>query len=112
MVVWPPRLERGDDENLVLMRVPGASRPHSQVCVCWPGPWRSSRGNTRTSPREALREELPWLPWLPESERNDCLRELLANLLAGADTGHLIPFAQGYWSWKSTAEVRSDPELG
>jgi hypothetical protein len=37
--------------------------------------------------------------------------ELLDHLLAGADTGLLVPFARALGEWKSTAEIYSDPEL-
>src|SRR4030095_1160031 len=60
---------------------------------------------------ELLAEELPWLAWLPAAERLACVQELLADLLAGADTGLLTPFARNLASWRSTAEVWSDPEL-
>jgi hypothetical protein len=60
---------------------------------------------------EALGEELPWLVWLPEPERDACVKELLADLVAGAETGLLLPFARNLASWRSTAEVWSDPAL-
>lgn len=56
---------------------------------------------------EALAEELPWLTWLKDEERPTCVRELLA----GADTGLLVPFARNLASWRSTAEAWSDPRL-
>jgi PHD/YefM family antitoxin component YafN of YafNO toxin-antitoxin module len=103
-------LERRDDENLVLMRAGRfeASQTGTRLLA------RSLAIIARRYPElaeEALRDELPWLRWLPENEQADCLRELLADLLAGADTGHLLPFARDYWGWRSTAEVRSDPAL-
>ncbi|MFI1416965.1 hypothetical protein ACH4VX_03075 [Streptomyces sp. NPDC020731] len=60
---------------------------------------------------EALAEELPWLHWLPEHERHTCVRELLADLIAGADTGLLLLFARSLASWRSTAEAWSDPQM-
>lgn len=33
------------------------------------------------------------------------------HLLAGAETGLLLPFARALREWKATAEVYSDPEL-
>ncbi|MEV4351388.1 hypothetical protein AB0J83_43585 [Actinoplanes sp. NPDC049596] len=60
---------------------------------------------------EALAEELPWLTWLPAEERLTCVQELLADLMAGADTGLLIPFARNLASWRSAAEAWSDPQL-
>ncbi|QYC39100.1 hypothetical protein Nocox_07375 [Nonomuraea coxensis DSM 45129] len=58
-----------------------------------------------------LAEELPWLTWLPDAERHECVRELLAHLMAGADTGELLPFARALTSWRSTAVIWSDPQL-
>jgi len=49
--------------------------------------------------------------WLPATERLTCVQELLADLVAGADTGLFIPFARNLASWRSTAEVWSDPRL-
>ncbi|WFE25732.1 hypothetical protein O7623_20460 [Solwaraspora sp. WMMD791] len=60
---------------------------------------------------ELLAEELPWLTWLPPEERVVCVRELLADLVAGADTGLLTPFARNLASWRSTAEAWADPSL-
>ena len=60
---------------------------------------------------EVLTKELPWITWLPETERDTCLRELLSHLIAGADTGELLPFDRALISWRSTAVVWSDPQL-
>ncbi|MGP3954404.1 hypothetical protein ACTWPT_00295 [Nonomuraea sp. 3N208] len=60
---------------------------------------------------EVLAEELPWLTWLPDTERHECVRDLLSHLIAGADTGELLPFARSLTSWRSTAVIWSDPEL-
>lgn len=64
----------------------------------------------RPPAEKALTEELPWLHWLPESERHSCVRELPADLIAGAGTG-LLPFARSLASWRSTAEAWSDPQV-
>jgi hypothetical protein len=58
-----------------------------------------------------LTEELPWMRWLPESDQARCVDELMGELVAGADTGILEPFARTLAVWRSTAEVWSDPEL-
>ncbi|WP_175583112.1 hypothetical protein [Nocardia cyriacigeorgica] len=60
---------------------------------------------------EVFAEELPWLTWLPEPARPQCVGELLDHLLAGAETGLLLPFSRALREWQSTAEVYSDPEL-
>lgn len=59
---------------------------------------------------EALTQDLPWLTWLPEAERKQCVRELLDHLVEGADTGELLPYARAKLSWKSTAFTWSAPE--
>jgi hypothetical protein len=58
-----------------------------------------------------LTEELLWIRWLPESDRVRCAENLPGELVAGAETGVLEPFARTLAAWRSTAEVRSDPEL-
>jgi hypothetical protein len=65
----------------------------------------------RSLAEDVFAEELPWLVWLPVEARPECVTELLDHLLAGADTGLLLPFARALREWKSTAEIYSDPEL-
>ncbi|MFG1702761.1 hypothetical protein ACFLIM_06180 [Nonomuraea sp. M3C6] len=60
---------------------------------------------------KALANEFPWLAWLPDIERHQCVRELLTHLIAGADTGELMPFERSLISWRSTAVIWSDPQL-
>jgi len=67
--------------------------------------------DTNYSAVEVLAEELPWLQWLPEQERSECVAELLRYLAAGADTGPSLPLSQALTSWRSTAEVWNDPAL-
>lgn len=59
----------------------------------------------------ALVEELPWLTWLPDAERQACIREVLGHLVAEADTGDRLPTARAIAAWHATAVVWSDPEL-
>ncbi|WP_457031488.1 hypothetical protein [Kitasatospora sp. P5_F3] len=103
-------LERRDEENLVLMRAERFEATASGLRFAA----RSLAILARRAPdlaEELLAEELPWLHWLPENERGACVRELLADLVAGADTGLLLPFARNLASWRATAEVWSDPQL-
>ncbi|MEY9946393.1 hypothetical protein [Kitasatospora sp. GAS1066B] len=102
-------LERRDEENLVLMRVERFEATASGLRIAA----RSLAilaGRQPDLAEEVLAEELPWLHWLPETERGTCVRELLADLVAGADTGLLLPFARNLASWRATAEVWSDPK--
>lgn len=101
-------LERRDAENLVLMRserfqamTDGLSLAAKSLAVI-------ARTN-RPLAEEVFAEELPWLVWLPAEARFECVSELLDHLLAGAETGLLLPFARSRREWRSTAEVYSDP---
>ena len=103
-------LERRDAENLVLMRserfeamVDGLRLAARSLAVV-------ARAN-RALAEEVFAEELAWLTWLPAEARPECLGDLLDQLLAGAETGLLVPFARALREWKSTAEIYSDPEL-
>lgn len=103
-------LERRDEENLVLTRAERFEATSTGLRIAARSLAILARRH-RELAEEALAEELPWLTWLPAEERFACVRELLADLLAGADTGLLIPFARNLASWRSTAEAWSDPEL-
>ncbi|MEV5836768.1 hypothetical protein [Nocardia sp. NPDC052112] len=103
-------LERRDAENLVLMRserfeamVKGLGLAARSLAII-------ARVN-RSLAEEVFAEELPWLVWLPEQARPQCVKELLDHLLAGSETGLLLPFARALREWQSTAEIYSDPEL-
>ncbi|MEO3854993.1 hypothetical protein [Acrocarpospora sp. B8E8] len=103
-------LERRDAENLVLMRserfqamTDGLRLAARSLAIVA----RTNRGLAE----EVFSEELPWLKWLPAEARLECVSELLDHLLAGAETGLLVPFARALREWISTAEIYSDPEL-
>lgn len=103
-------LERRDEENLVLTRVERFDAVATGLRIAARSLAILARRH-RDLAEEALAEELPWLTWLPDEERPNCVRELLADLLAGAETGLLVPFARNLASWRSTAEAWSDPRL-
>ncbi|MFB4279019.1 hypothetical protein ACBJ59_27270 [Nonomuraea sp. MTCD27] len=103
-------LERRDDENLILMRAERFEAGASSLRIAARALAIVARRNGDLA-EEVLAEELPWLTWLPDAERHECVRELLNHLIAGADTGELLPFARALTSWRSTAVVWSDPRL-
>ncbi len=103
-------LERRDEENLVLMRAERFEAAAMGLRIAARSLAVLAR-RQRDLAEELLAEELPWLTWLPATERVACVRELLADLVAGADTGLLTPFARNLASWRSTAEAWSDPTL-
>ncbi|WP_431926642.1 hypothetical protein [Nonomuraea jabiensis] len=103
-------LERRDDENLILMRAERFQAGVTSLRIAARALAIVARRNSALA-EEVLAEELPWLTWLPETERHECVRELLGNLMAGADTGELLPFGRSLTSWRSTAVIWSDPRL-
>ncbi|WP_248965298.1 hypothetical protein [Sphaerisporangium perillae] len=103
-------LERRDDENLVLMRAERFEAGAATLRIAARALAILARRNSDLA-EEVLAEELPWTTWLPESERHACVRELLGHLMAGADTGELVPFSRALTSWRSTAVAWSDPQL-
>lgn len=103
-------LERRDDENLILMRAERFQAGMTSLRIAARALAIVARRNSALA-EEVLEEELPWLTWLPDMERQECVRELLSNLIAGADTGELLPFGRSLTSWRSTAVIWSDPRL-
>lgn len=103
-------LERRDAENVWLVRDERYQAARAALLTLARSMTIVARSN-RVLAEEALAEDLPWLTWLPENERLQCVRELLAHLLAGADTGELLPYARARRSWTSTALAWSDPEI-
>jgi hypothetical protein len=103
-------LERRDAENLVLMRSERFEALFAGLGLAARSLAIVAKGN-RGLAEDVFAEELPWLTWLPEQARPQCVRELLDHLLAGAETGLLLPFARALREWQSTAEIYSDPEL-
>jgi PHD/YefM family antitoxin component YafN of YafNO toxin-antitoxin module len=103
-------LERRDAENLVLMRSERFQAMADGLRLAARSLSLVAKAN-RAMAEEVFAEELPWVKWMPEQERRECVTELLDDLLAGADTCLFLPFARNLVAWKHTAEVWSDPEL-
>jgi hypothetical protein len=60
---------------------------------------------------EALTHALPWMAWLPISEKIKCLEDLLGDLRAGAETSEMRPFIMSLAAWQTTAIAWADPEV-
>ncbi len=103
-------LERRDEENLVLTTFTRFAARQEGMTVA-----ARLLGDVVRDQAQIMAglfgRELPWLRWLPEKEHTQCVEELLGELVAGADTGVLEPFARALAAWRSTAEVWSNPEL-
>ncbi|GAA2060619.1 hypothetical protein GCM10009839_84240 [Catenulispora yoronensis] len=103
-------LERRGEANLALMYEHAHNGEVSALSLMA----RSFAALNRRDPElteEILSEEISWLHWLPAKERPECVKELLADLVAAADTGLIMPFVRDFRAWRATAEVWSDPEL-
>jgi hypothetical protein len=59
----------------------------------------------------SLVDALPWLRFLPYTERPTFLREFLETVEACSSVGNNAALAQLLHEWKATAEVYSDPAL-
>jgi hypothetical protein len=53
---------------------------------------------------------LPWLHFLPESERELFIDEFVRTAAACTDTGSFAPLGRLVGDWKATAETYADPE--
>jgi hypothetical protein len=60
---------------------------------------------------DALVEALPWVRFLPDSDRATFIEEATDMLHACASLGRYTAFADLIEEWKATAEIWSDPEL-
>jgi hypothetical protein len=103
-------LERRDGDNLVLSTV-------SRVAAMREG-FDIGAGTLRSMARrhvellaEALRDEQPWISWLPEDDQVACVRELTDGLAASLDSGSFVRFHNDLVAWRDTAEAWADPDL-
>ncbi|MQY30700.1 hypothetical protein NRB56_63030 [Nocardia sp. RB56] len=101
-------LERRDAENVVLMRDERYRAMEGALRLAARSLGLVARGNRQLA-EEVFAEELPWLTWLPAKHRPEAVRELLDDLLAGADTGYYLPFLRDLIAWQHTAEIHTDP---
>ena len=60
---------------------------------------------------DALMDTLPWMAWLTGDDQAACLRELLRDVRAGAETGELLPFTISLAAWESTAIAWASPAI-
>lgn len=103
-------LERRDGVDLVLSTVPRveAVREGLDVGVDL---LRAVARDHADLLAEALREDQPWITWLPADDQVACVRELTADLAASIDTGSFVRFHDDLVAWRHTAEVWADPDL-
>lgn len=105
------RLRRRDAGDLALMRADQIER--EGVVVDFTA--RLLAGLIRSEPldvvRRVVKEALPWVRFLPESDVDEMLNELVQVAQGAAAVENLAPVAILLTQWRHTAEVHSDPEL-
>jgi hypothetical protein len=73
--------------------------------------WMMEHDSGREEVRETMASVFPWLRFLPEDARDECVRDLVGVAVACAAVHNFAAFQAKVASWQSTAEVYSDPEL-
>ncbi len=101
-------LERRDGEDLLLTTL-GRSAALKEGLGFGADVLRRLANQDRELLSDLLVDQLPWLRWLPEPDRTECVRELVDDLAASVDTDNFIRFHQDLVAWRNTAEVWSDP---
>lgn len=105
------RLRRRGADDLALVRADQVER--EAVVIDFTA--RLLAGLVRTESLEAVRrvlvEALPWVTFLPESDVEQLLSELVTVAQGAASLDNLTPLAVLLAQWRHTAEVYSDPRL-
>ncbi|WFE21492.1 hypothetical protein O7621_27310 [Solwaraspora sp. WMMD937] len=105
------RLRRRDADDLALVRADQVER--EAIVVDFTA--RLLAGLVRSGSVEAVRrvleEALPWVTFLPESDVDELLSELITVAQGAASLENLSPIATLLGQWRHTAEIYSDPAL-
>ncbi len=67
---------------------------------------------TRQRVAGGLSASLPWTAFLPQDERGDFLEALTSTAAACVEIDTFGPLARLIESWRATAEIHANPELG
>jgi len=73
--------------------------------------WMMERDSGRQAVYETMVSVFPWLRFLPDDARQDCVRDLVDVAVACASVHNFAAFQGKVASWQSTAEIYSDPAL-
>jgi hypothetical protein len=105
------RLRRRGSDDLALVRADQTDRDATVIDFTS----RLLAGLARTGETEAIRrvlpEALPWSTFLPESDRDQLLSELIEVAQGSASLRNLGPIAVLLEQWRHSAEVHADMEL-
>lgn len=104
---------RGDEEDLYLTTAARAA----QVTEVVDSTTRMFVALMKSDPKavdmltRVFPEAFPWVHFLPDAAVREFLVEFMETARAASDLGTVAPLAPVIASWKSTAEIYSDPEL-
>lgn len=70
-----------------------------------------ARSGARDAIRTALPEALPWATFLPESDLEEMLEEIISIAQGSASLRNLAPLAILLEQWRHSAEIHADPDL-
>lgn len=105
------RLRRREAEDLALMRIEQLERDESVLEFTV----RMLAGLVRSEHAELIRrllpDALPWVTFLPETDFDAFVTELLAVAQGASDLENLAPVAVLLTQWRHSAEVYADPVL-
>jgi hypothetical protein len=105
------RLRRRDTGDLALMRIEQLERDESVVEFAA----RLLAGLVRSEHVDVIRrllpDALPWVTFLPESDFDAFVTDLVAVAQGASALGNLAPVAVLLTQWKHSAEVYADPVL-
>jgi len=105
------RLRRRDAEDLALIRIEQLERDESVVEFTA----RLLAGLVRSENSEVIRrllpEAVPWVTFLPDTDFDVFVTELVAVARGAAALGNLAPVAVLLTQWRHSAEVYADPVL-
>ncbi|MFI6760786.1 hypothetical protein ACIBF5_16795 [Micromonospora sp. NPDC050417] len=110
-VVRVLRLRRRDADDLALVRADQMEREAVVVDFTARLLGGLIRSGSLDSVRRVLIEALPWVTFLPESDVDQLLSELVTVTQGAASLDNLTPVAVLLAQWQHTAEVYSDPTL-
>lgn len=105
------RLRRRDADDLALMRIEQLERDESVVEFTAKLLAVLVRSENSEILHSLIHDALPWTTFLPESDLDEFLSELISVSSGAADLGNLAPIAVLLTQWKHSAEIYADPAL-
>lgn len=105
------RLRRRDADDLALMRVEQLEQDRTVVAFAAHLLAGLARSGDVDVLRRLLPEALPWVTFLPTSDFDAFVAELVTVARGAADLANLAPIAVLLTQWRHSAEIYADPAL-